>query len=140
MSGQTYFICQHFFFWIPGILILQYIFFVSNSICNILCFQATEWKQVNRSLTWGARLSSKLEQTTNWWKPNIRTFTYIVCKLDLSEALVSVFLMLYCLKSVLLWLTLLLLFILFLSSHMNNNSISGQIPPELSKLPNLLHL
>lgn len=28
----------------------------------------------------------------------------------------------------------------FFVSHMNNNSISGQIPPELSKLPKLLHL
>ncbi|XP_025663721.1 uncharacterized protein [Arachis hypogaea] len=24
--------------------------------------------------------------------------------------------------------------------HMNNNSFSGQLPPELSKLPNLIHL
>lgn len=26
------------------------------------------------------------------------------------------------------------------SSHMNNNSLSGQIPPELSRLPSLVHL
>jgi len=28
----------------------------------------------------------------------------------------------------------------FRSSHMNNNSLSGQIPPELSRLPSLVHL
>lgn len=34
----------------------------------------------------------------------------------------------------------LLVLFTFLSSHMNNNSLSGQIPPELSRLPSLVHL
>jgi hypothetical protein len=30
--------------------------------------------------------------------------------------------------------------ILSFSSHMNNNSISGQIPPELGSLPSIVHI
>jgi hypothetical protein len=87
---------------------------VSNSIFNIFCFQASEWKPINRFLTWRARLSSKVGQNTNWPEQHIRTNTHIIFKPEPNEALVSVFLMLYCLKSILQW-SLLLCFFFFWS-------------------------
>ena len=102
--------------WIIGILILQSCSTFALSLISyvISCFQASEWKPVNRTLTWRARLSSNVGQTTNWREQHIRTNTHIISKPEPNKALVSVFLMFYCLKSIPQWLTLLLLLFFFL--------------------------
>lgn len=96
------------------ILILQsyvsFAFLDSNVI--YLCLQASKWKPINRSLTGRAWLSFKLEQTTDWREWHIRTNTCIIFKLKKRNALVSVF-WCYWIKSLLWWLSLILLFYLF---------------------------
>jgi hypothetical protein len=133
--------------WILGILILQNCSLFALCLIPYLiffCFQASEWKPINRSLTWRARLSSKFGQNTNWPEQHIRTNTHIIFKPEPNETLVSVFLMSK-INSAMIPFTFFFFFFFFsrlplVNSHMNNNSISGQIPPELSRLPNLFHL
>jgi hypothetical protein len=82
--------------WILGILILQNCSLFALCLIPYLiffCFQASEWKPINRSLTWRARLSSKFGQNTNWPEQHIRTNTHIIFKPEPNETLVSVFLM-----------------------------------------------
>lgn len=89
-------------------MLVYVICFISNSICNIPCFQASEWEPFNRSITWRAWSSSKLGHITNWWEQYIRINTSIIFKFEQNEAFVSIFQMLYHLKTVLQWFTLLL--------------------------------